>query len=221
MNTDAALARTLPELRQAELKLRGYAAKEGIVYEIAPFGAFRTESDTAKILKYRDDDYAVYVRNMQAQGKGAQIVAKEKWRRIAPYGRSFHDYGAAFDVQVMQMPSGMTLRQALVHLGALAGLCGLRWGGSFDDPVHFELDIGITDAADRWDAFTNPPDVAPPESTPALPVFVAPIVVPVLNAAQATTAVAKRHPAAATTIGLGAVVAAALLTWLVIRRVTD
>lgn len=220
MNADTALAKTLPQLRAAELKLRAYAAKEGITYEIAAFGGFRTAADTAKILKYRDDDYAVYVSNMTAQGKAASIIPKEKWRRIAPYGRSFHDRGAAFDVQVTKTPVTMTFKQALVHLGALAPLCGLRWGGSFDDPVHFELAISLTDAQRLWEEYTNPPQVTP-TGVPAIATLPMSVIPAVQAGTHAVTQAAKKHPAAAATIGLGAVVAAALLTWLVVRRVTE
>lgn len=218
MNPDTALVKALPELRGAERKLRALAAKEGITYGIAAFGGFRTEADTSRILKYRDDDYAVYVSNMNAAGKTAQILPKEKWRRIAPFGRSFHDYGAAFDVQILTVPAGMTFKQALVHLGALAPSCGLRWGGSFDDPPHFELAISLTDAQKRWAVYTLPPASQTPSGLPVILAAIPQAIVPTITA---TTAAVKKHPAAAATVGLGAIVAAALLTWLVVKRISE
>lgn len=204
MDIDTALAKTLPELQAAERKLRAYASKEGIVYEIAAFGGFRTEADTARILKYRDDDYAVYVSNMAQQGKTP--LPKEQWRRIAPYGRSYHDFGAAFDVQIKSAPTGVSFTTALTKLGALAPLCGLRWGGSFGDAPHFELAQSLTDVQTKWDAYQQARGLPAVSVTPT---GVSAIIASVLPA---------KTPAAAATITAGALVAAGLLFWLVYKR---
>lgn len=207
MDIDTTLAKTLPQLQAAERKLRDYASKQGIVYEIAAFGGFRTEADTARILKYRDDDYAVYVSNAQAAGKTP--LPKEQWRRIAPYGRSYHDFGGAFDIQIKQAPAGVTFSAALAKLGALAPLCGLRWGGEFGDAVHFELATSLTDVINMWNAYQQSKGLPPITTTPSGVSAIVAAVVP------------AKLPAAAATITAGALVAAGLLLYLVYKRAAN
>lgn len=147
------LAPTLPQLQQAEQTLSNLAAAQGITYRIAPFGGFRTQSDTSKILQYRTDDYAVYVANLQATNPDATPQPIESWRRIAPYGQSYHDYGAAFDIQIITPAPGKSNSDSLKMVGALAGKAGLRWGYSFGDAPHFELAVPLQTAKDMWNDF--------------------------------------------------------------------
>lgn len=144
----ATLAGVLPELAVAEAKLRALAAARGLVYTVADFGGVRSEADTTRILKYRADDYAVYV---AAQKKAGRVpVSIDVFRPIAPFGSSMHNYGAAFDAEMV--------RGTLEQLGALAPQAGLKWGGTFTtrkDFPHFELPISLADARAKWAARGN------------------------------------------------------------------
>jgi hypothetical protein len=46
-----------------------------------------------------------------------------------PAEHSFHELGLAVDIE----------SNALSELGAYAESLGMRWGGRFGDPVHFDL----------------------------------------------------------------------------------
>lgn len=144
----------LAELTSAIEELRSLAAADGILFDTADFGGVRTEGDTAKILKYRDDDYAVYVRNLAALYPGQAPVPLEQWRPIAPFGSSMHNYGAARDLKIVQRPSSFSDAEALRRLGSYAKPCGLRWGGTFKqrvDPPHFQLTITLEEARHLWE----------------------------------------------------------------------
>lgn len=138
---------TLPETQAAFSELERLAAVKGIRFALAEYGAFRTAADTVDILGYRRDDYAVYVRRLNLSTPGATPVPIERWRRIAPFGASYHDFGAAFDIGITVKPATMTAAQALDVVGALAPQAGLRWGASFGDRPHFELAIALSTAA--------------------------------------------------------------------------
>lgn len=145
----ASLAGVLPELVVAHDKLQTlWTARGHQPFSIADYGGIRSESDTTRIMKYRDDDYAVYV--AECKRKGITPRDKYTWRPIAPFGGSMHNYGAAFDAAVHD--------GSLSELGALAPQAGLRWGGTFvtrKDFPHFELPITVTAARDRWEALGN------------------------------------------------------------------
>lgn len=51
-------------------------------------------------------------------------------------GTSMHEYGRAFDVDLV-LPEPQK-RQALAEAGAMWESVGGRWGGRFRDPIHFE-----------------------------------------------------------------------------------
>lgn len=144
------LLNTLPELQAAELKLRALAAARGISYVIADFGGLRSLADTTLILKYRVDDYAAAAR----ANPDTLNTPIAQWRPISPFGSSYHNYGAAFDVLVTAHPVGVN---GYSVLGQLAPQCGLRWGGSPEftaggtvDIPHFELPISLTEARIKW-----------------------------------------------------------------------
>ena len=65
--------------------------------------------------------------------------------KAARPGWSFHEYGLAVDVRASP-PGG------LAGAGAIAEALGLRWGGRFGDPVHFDLGSKITIAQARREA---------------------------------------------------------------------
>jgi len=143
-----------PEFSEALEKLRAKAELEGIAFDTADFGGVRSEADTTKIMKYRDDDYAVYVRNLRAKNPNARPTPKEQWRAIAPFGSSMHNYGFARDLKIVKHPPSFSEAECLRRLGALAPSCGLKWGGTFSkrvDPPHFQLDITLAEAKRRYE----------------------------------------------------------------------
>lgn len=113
----ARLDGVLPELRMKHDALRERAAAVGIEFVVPPYGGLRTEADQAKLAKWRDE----------------AVAAGKPWYPVAPFGSSFHERGAAFDVKIT--------KGSLDQLGQLGEAIGLRWGGrwSKSDPFHFEL----------------------------------------------------------------------------------
>ena len=140
-----------PDLTAKIEQLRSLAALEGIAFDTADFGGVRTEADTVRILKYRDDDYAKYEQASVLAGRVP--LEKAVWRPIAPFGLSFHNWGCARDLRILKRPDSCSDAEALRRLGALAGEVGLRWGGTFKkrpDPPHVELPITLAQAKKRW-----------------------------------------------------------------------
>jgi hypothetical protein len=152
-----AIAGALPELVRAEQELSRLAAERGIRYAIAPFGGVRSLSDTTRILSIREVEYKVYAANEKKAGRAP--VAINTWRAIAPFGNSFHNYGAAFDVRPTTWPQGKTFQWAHDQLDEIARThnLGLRSGDSFNDEPHFELAITLNEARKRWDALGKKP----------------------------------------------------------------
>jgi hypothetical protein len=155
------LAGALPELVAAERKLASAAGTYGITYAIAKFGGVRSQADTVKALAYRDQDYRSYV--IAAKNAGAVIIPIDgawdhgKLRKIAPFGSSYHNYGAAFDVRVVTKPATMTVDQAIARLGALSSAAGLHWGASFGDQWHFQWNVPIGTARSAWETTGKAP----------------------------------------------------------------
>lgn len=141
----AILTRQAPDLAARYAALERVAASRGLAFKLANWdgAVVRNQADTAKAMRYRDADYALYLRRLPA---GRTPVPKLKWRLIAPYGASHHNYGAAFDVEIV--------RGTLAQLGALAGAAGLVWGGVNDAP-HYQLPISVSEAQARWLARGN------------------------------------------------------------------
>lgn len=142
-----------PELTAKVEKLRALALVEGIEFTTADFGGVRTEADTAKIMKYRDDDYAVYVRQLKRDKPNATPTPKNTWRKIAPFGSSYHNYGAARDLKVTKHPASFTASKALDRLRTLAPSVGLKT--ITNDPPHVQLPITLAQARARWEARTK------------------------------------------------------------------
>lgn len=142
-----------PDFTASIEKLRAKAAIEGIEFDTADFGGVRSEADTIKILKYRDDDYAVYLRNFKPTRKQPNPTPKKTWRPINPFGTSMHNFGFARDLKITRHPSSFTKDIALGRLGKLAPSCGLRWGGTFPryDGPHFEKAITLAEAKRRYE----------------------------------------------------------------------
>ena len=133
--------------------LQQQLAVSGIQIGIADFGGFRSQADTTRILDYRTTEYNAAI----ATGAIAPSTSIDRFRPIAPYGHSFHDYGAAFDIRFKSIPASLTIDQAEAIAGQLAPSLGLRWGGNFTnpDPVHFELDVPLSQARAMFQAETG------------------------------------------------------------------
>lgn len=140
----------LPQTRAAYAALKTWLANQSIDVTLADFGGFRTQADTTLILDYRETDYAADVR---AGRVNPAVTSIDAYRPIAPYGESYHDYGAAFDiVPSTPYPSGMGYDSILKLAGSHAAAVGLTWGGTFHnpDPRHFQLRGTLDDARAKW-----------------------------------------------------------------------
>lgn len=144
-----------PEFTAALDQLRDVAHTDGIEFDVADFGGVRTEADTERIMKYRADDYALYVLRLKQKQPNATPIPIEVWRPIAPFGSSYHNYGYARDVKIVKRPASLSEAECLRRLGSYAPACGLTWGGAFAhrvDPPHFQLAITLGEARKRWQA---------------------------------------------------------------------
>ena len=144
-----------PELTAKIELLRTLARADGIECDVADFGGVRTQADTAKILGYRDADYAVYVHALAVSHPGRAPTPMDVWRPIAPFGLSLHNWGCARDLRILKKPESFSEAEAFRRLGAHAPACGLRWGGTFrkrPDGPHFELKLTVIEARARWEA---------------------------------------------------------------------
>lgn len=135
------ISSALPQLIAAEAALHARANSLGIDYRIADYGGVRTQADTILIMGYRAADYAAAI----ARNPSVANIPINVWRPIAPFGSSFHNYGAAFDVLITQTPPGMTEASALSTLKSIASSVGLR-SNVPNDPPHFELPITLAQA---------------------------------------------------------------------------
>lgn len=155
MPANPSLDYSLPQLRAAEARLRAVAQQMGISYALAEYGGMRTQADTNQILGYRAQDYRAAV----ARNPAVARIPIDQWRPIAPFGRSLHNWGAAFDIVITGAPAGWSRDKALSALGALAPSIGLKWGGNFPkdriDTPHFELPMSVVDARAAYLAFTQ------------------------------------------------------------------
>lgn len=134
------LSGALPETVAAYVALRNSARDAGIEWDLAPFGGLRTETDTATILGYRDADWKAAVARDPTLAQRTTIA---EWRKIAPFGRSMHNYGAAFDVHVISAPDGWAADQALTWVMNAGAEAGLTDGRGFGDPDHLEINFGV------------------------------------------------------------------------------
>lgn len=148
----ATLVGVLPATQLAYTQLDAYARSMGVSIGVADFGGIRTQADTAQILSYRSTDY-----NKALSSGLSPDVSIDRFRPVAPFGQSFHNYGAAFDVAVIARPASMSTADVLARLGAYAPSIGLRWGGTFSNPdtPHFELAVPITEAQTAYQAMTG------------------------------------------------------------------
>jgi hypothetical protein len=146
------IAGALPALVVAHGQLLASAHARGIDFDVANFGGVRTFADTVLIMAYRAADYAAAV----ASNPAVSEIPINTWRPIAPFGSSFHNFGAAFDVKITQAPSGMSFETALNQLKTLAPSVGLR-SNVANDPPHFELPMTLEQAKSAWESQGNQP----------------------------------------------------------------
>lgn len=144
-----------PELTEKVEALRALCEADGFFIDTADFGGVRTEEDTIRILKYRDDDYAVYVAALAKSHPGQAPTPKEVWRPIAPFGLSLHNWGCARDFKILKRPDSFTESACFQRMGLHAVAVGLQWGGNFKrrpDVPHVQLPVDPITARARWDA---------------------------------------------------------------------
>lgn len=146
------LGGALPELREAELRLRAEADALRLVYELPAFGGLRTEAEQATLVRWRDE----------------AVARGEPWYPVAAAGSSKHGVGAAFDVKIVRLASGRDtsrtspdkdaeLDRAYRALADRAKGAGLVPGYYFarTDPFHFELPLSLAELGRRWAAFAQ------------------------------------------------------------------
>lgn len=145
------LAGVLPELRAAELALRAYADRQGLVYELPRFGGLRTAAEQAQLVAWRD----------------AAVARGEASYPVAPAGQSKHGVGAAFDLKLLRIGTrdvaqlapdrDAMLDAAYRALADRAPTFGLKAGYYFprSDPFHFELPLSLGELSRRWTAFAT------------------------------------------------------------------
>ena len=165
----------LTELTTALTRLADLAKAEGVEFTTADFGGVRTEADTTKILKYREDEYALYVKRCAAKQPPETPKVINEWRKIAPFGKSKHNWGAARDLRPLQwrgqwvvdendyskiidLRGFQAAHDLLDHycvtdpeLKAVLGI-----GDYFNDEPHVELRISLDEARKRYIARLNP-----------------------------------------------------------------
>jgi hypothetical protein len=157
-----------PALTTALERLAQLAAPD-VEFTTADFGGVRTEADTVKILKYREDEYALYVKALAAKDPAAVPKPINDWRKIAPFGKSLHNWGAARDLKPTKWPTGKSFQWAHDRLDALCESdpelkATLKIGDYFNDEPHVELRITLEEARHRYVARLHPP--AMPQATP-------------------------------------------------------
>lgn len=158
-----------PDLTAGLEHLRALGEADGIFTDTADFGGTRTEADTEKILRYRDQDYLAYVKALAVSHPGKKPAMIEIWRPIAPFGLSLHNWGCARDLKILKKPDSFSEAEAYRRLGVHAKECGLQWGGTFKKKVdfpHFQLPITVIEARARWERRHHTSVVAAPAVEP-------------------------------------------------------
>lgn len=143
------LDQTLPEIQFAYGEIQQTLGGEGITVQINDYGGFRTPADTSEILAYRATDYATAL----AAGKIPATLSLDAYRPIAPYGESYHDYGAALDLSPLAYPSSMTWGEAMDAIAQAATAAGLVQPLPSSDPAHFQLPLSLAAAQAEWNQY--------------------------------------------------------------------
>lgn len=141
----------LPEMAAKLQQLQAAAAAEGIQTRIADFGGVRDQAMTNLLLQYRQQDYPAYVAQLAKTAPNQTPLPIDQWRPIAPWGQSFHDYGAAVDLDPYSWPAALgPLSAARGRLAQLAAQVGLRQPLPASDAHHFELPYSLAAVQNLW-----------------------------------------------------------------------
>lgn len=142
----------LPEFASRLHELAAQAAAQlGVTLEITSYGGFRDQQLTQDILKFRDEDYAAYVKQLALSKPGAVPVPEDQWRPILPFGQSWHNYGAAADVMPVSWPAIYPNRSsATAAVQALAPAVGLSFPLPGSDPGHVQLPYDLATVQTMW-----------------------------------------------------------------------
>lgn len=130
----------LPELVAAYFNLTQMAGALGITFRVADYGGLRDEPTVVQLQEWERE----------------AVAAGEKPYRVAPWGTTKHEYGGAFDAEVLE---GGGYPDPLEELGKLAPSAGLIWGGTWSpepDAPHFELEQSLEACRAEWDALHPP-----------------------------------------------------------------
>lgn len=122
------IERTLPRTQAAYAELTAIGEQHGITFRVADYGGIRDAEITAQLIEWEKES-----------------AAEGEPYRVEPFGESKHDYGGAFDADV--------LTGTIEQLGALAGQAGLVWGGTWEpepDAPHFELPDSLEQLRAEW-----------------------------------------------------------------------
>lgn len=127
-----------PELMQRLLVLMDRAHDEGYVTYVPDFGGYRSLATQQQL-----HDDAV------AQGVGGDTAYA-----VGLPGKSRHNYGAAFDLQIENGSDDDYARLAELgeSIGLVAGYYFAARGVGKKDPYHFQLDETLQESIDRWAA---------------------------------------------------------------------
>lgn len=147
---------TLPELQALYYALVARLSPLGVSVQINDYGGFRTEADTSAILAARQTDYAHAV----ASGAIPSSESLDQFRAIAPYGESWHDYGAALDLSPLAWPSTETQSTAQAQLVAAAEAVGFAHPLPASDPAHFTLPVSLAQAKSLYQQYYGSDPVA-------------------------------------------------------------
>jgi hypothetical protein len=149
----------LPELADRWAALEQLAGDEGIELGVADYGGYRTAADTAEIVAFKNADYAAYTAAARAAGR-VPVPITGPWdngnaRPIAPYGRSYHNYGAARDFVIVSFPPWLSVDEAVARVQELGERAGFRSGRTFGDDDHLELPLTLEQAAAAWAEYSS------------------------------------------------------------------
>jgi len=138
MSLSSFLQGVLPQTAAGADALDQAAQGLGYTLSVPDFGGLRTEAQQTQLQTWEQQSCAT--------GQGCYAVA--------PPGSSFHECGAAFDVQIVSGGSSDADYRALADL---APSVGLRAGYYFaqSDPFHFELPMSLAQACQLYNQQTT------------------------------------------------------------------
>lgn len=149
------IATALPELRDKESAFRTAMDAMGFTYSLPDYAGVRTEAQQAQLVAWRDqavaDARAAAVKN----GTDPDAAAKAAYYEVAPPNTTYHEFGAAFDIQITT-PDNPT-DDDYANAAEIAQGVGLVPGYFFStpDPFHFQLDYDLATVQQMWTDHTT------------------------------------------------------------------